>query len=337
VDGYYEYHGLDGPASFRGKDSPTNAYDTIGFRVALYCEVKDAPVVEEQAKVGELVTEKNKPYTKNGTAVIPVGFAIVPGLDDVSEGLVISDVANDTADTGNQFVWIPVDRTTFATKFKRTEGYYKGILQSYMSSSGEADATGVNSEITEDSSVVNEALAMYASVEANGGFYIGRYEAGTTEASGTGKRGDIIVKKGVDVYNNIGWSNSNTMTNVAGGAVEVSREMYKGKKTVSNENYGVVSTLCYGVQWDATLNFIDPNYITNEVNGKPNCQPTSYLVSSTGKGWYTDNSGNSVHKTGIDVDSQASNKVKNIYDMAGNVWEWTMESGSSNNRVDRGR
>ena len=43
------------------------------------------------------------------------------------------------------------------------------------------------------------------------------------------------------------------------------------------------------------------------------------------------------HLTGIDVDSNASNKVKNIYDMAGNVWEWTMESNSSDSRVTRGR
>jgi len=292
---------------------------------------------EEQAKVGELVTGKNKPYTKNGTAVIPVGFAIVPGLDDISQGLVISDVANDTANTGNQFVWIPVDRTTFATKFKRTVGYYNGSLDSILSSYGEADATGVNSDTTEDVSVVNEAIDMHASVKANGGFYIGRYEAGTTATIGTGKRGDIVVKKGATVYNNIGWSNSDDMTNVVGGAVEVSRGMYTDKKTSNNEDYGVVSTLCYSVQWDAALNFIDPNYITNEVEGKPNCQADSYLVNSIGKGWYSDNSGNSPHTTGEDVDSEASNKVKNIYDMAGNVMERTMESSSSCFRVMRGR
>jgi len=300
------------------------------------------PVVEEQVKVGEIVTGKNKPYTKNGTAVIPVGFAIVPGLDDVSQGLVISDVENDTEDTGNQFVWIPVDRTTFATKFKRTAGYQNGSLQS-MTNYAEADATGVNAKVTEDATVRDEAIAMYASVEANGGFYIGRYEAGneggtynseTKKWDGTSK---LVVKKGAPVYNYIGWSNSSTMTNVTGGAVEVARGMYAGKKTASNENYGVVSTLCYGVQWDAALNFIDPNYITNEVNGKPNCQAGTYLVNSTGKGWYSDNSGGSPHTTGEDVDSQASNNVKNIYDMAGNVREWTMESDSSYLRVIRGR
>ena len=132
------------------------------------------------------------------------------------------------------------------------------------------------------------------------------------------------------------------MTNVAGGAVEVARGMYdSSKKTTTNENYGVVSTLCYGVQWDAALNFIDSNYITNEVEveGKlqPNCATDSYVRKSAGKGWYSGVTGNSTHSTGIDVDAQASNKVKNIYDMAGNVWEWTMESSSSNNRAYRGR
>ena len=293
--------------------------------------------------VGEIVTEKNKKYTKNGTAVIPVGFAIVPGLDDVSKGLVISDKANDKNNEGNQFVWIPVDKKTFDAKFKRTEGYWNEELDSMLPDCGEADRTGVNSKITEDQSVLQEAVKMYTSVEANGGFYIGRYEAGTTQANGSGIRGEVVVKKGADVYDNIGWSDSNTMTNVKGGAVQVARGMYTGKKTANNEIYGVVSTLCYGVQWDAALNFIDPNYITNEVEveGKlqANCALDSYLVNSTGKGWYKDNCslGNPNHLTGVDVDSQASNKVKNIYDMAGNLLEWTMESYQSDYRIYRGR
>ena len=39
-------------------------------------------------------------------------------------------------------------------------------------------------------------------------------------------------------------------------------------------------------------------------------------------GWY---GGNSDYKTGIDIGESAANKVKNIYDMAGNVKEWTLE------------
>ena len=41
---------------------------------------------------------------------------------------------------------------------------------------------------------------MYASVEENGGFYIGRYEAGTTATSGTGARGKVVCKKGAYVH-----------------------------------------------------------------------------------------------------------------------------------------
>ena len=44
-------------------------------------------------------------------------------------------------------------------------------------------------------------------------------------------------------------SNSETMTVETGGAVEVARSLY----TKTDSNYGVVSTLTYGVQWDATL------------------------------------------------------------------------------------
>ena len=77
-------------------------------------EIKEDGViisVENTIEPGKIITSEqgNTAYTKNGTAIIPVGFGIVPGLDDVSEGLVISDVANDINDTGNQFVWIPVE------------------------------------------------------------------------------------------------------------------------------------------------------------------------------------------------------------------------------------
>ena len=54
----------------------------------------------EEAKVGEKVEGENKEYSNNGIAEIPVGFAIVPGLDDVSKGLVISDDEGDTEEEG---------------------------------------------------------------------------------------------------------------------------------------------------------------------------------------------------------------------------------------------
>ena len=78
------------------------------------------------------------------------------------------------------------------------------------------------------------------------------------------------------------------------------------------------------------MNFIDPNYITNaEAIGKPSCEETSYVRDSSNKGWYNQNAPTN---TGY-------YQVKNIYDLAGNVWEWTMESYRSiysSGRVFRG-
>ena len=57
------------------------------------------------------------------------------------------------------------------------------------------------------------------------------------------------------------------------------------------------------------------------------------------QGWgYEDNylSTNPSHLTGIDINSNKSNCVKNIYDLAGNVYEWTMESYDASSRIPRG-
>lgn len=242
----------------------------------------------------------------------------------------------------NQLVWIPVDSSPekFNRVFKRTEGYCDERLDSMLSDCGEADASGENShlkanEIEENSTTKQEAIAMYASVKNYGGFYIGRYEAGVKEnkrAPGAGIDDDVVIKKNKHVYNYIGWSNSDTMDVVDGGAVQKAREMTFDNSNIDSSK----TTLCYGVQWDAALNFIDPAYITKEVDGKQNCiTEASYVANSENKGWYSGVAGNENHKTGIDLSSKAC-CPRNIYDMAGNVFEWTMESYSLDLRVMRG-
>ena len=271
---------------------------------------------------GIIITGENKMYTKNGTAVIPKGFAIVPGLDDVSQGLVISDVANDTNNQGNQFVWIPV---TDMSKFVRQEGYFNGDLDFILLDCGEANAKGINIKVTESAETQIEAKAMYKSVQNNKGFYIGRYE------TSRGASGNAEVKKNRSVWTSIKWGDSMVNKGTT-GAVAKARAMYTDKNT-----YGVASTLCYGVQWDAALRFIDPDY-------------TGYARDSSKQGWYKDNYNNDntganntnpTHQTGIDLiykndNGNIANKKNNIYDMAGNVGEWTMESHNTSSRVERG-
>ena len=91
--------------------------------------------------------------------------------------------------------------------------------------------------------------------------------------------------------------------------------MYK-----SDGIHKVTSTLCYGVQRDAALNFIAPNYESGNSTG--------YVKDSAGKGNYSGN----IAITG----SKIAYQQKHIYDIAGNVWEWTMEAYDNNLRVYRG-
>lgn len=138
---------------------------------------------------------------------------------------------------------------------------------------------------------------MRKSVKKNQGFYIGRYEAGKDNEKNT------IVKKNSVLYNHIKWGNS--MTDPTGGAVELSKNFIKGKSYEEK----VTSTLVYGVQWDATIQFMDNGYITE------NHEPSSFIIDSTNVGHYS----GSIPP--IPPGSNENYKIKNIYDMAGNTRE----------------
>ena len=300
-------------------------------------------------KKGEILTENKSNYTdETGTAVIPGGFCVVKDSvenstdkNTVESGLVISDIAEDDLDNskhGNQFVWIPV---TDYSKFHLIEGYYNGSLQTYLSAETNPNREAGNATIAGSPGkpyVANnvagtaESIAMYKSVKDNGGFYIARFEAGITgtidnSSLETRTLADGSVKplsqKGVGVWNYIPWGGTSIVeasdnlpgNDSANGAVKVARSMYPATDTV----HKVTSTLCYGVQWDAALNFIDTNYETGNV------ADDSYVKDNTGTGNYS----SPLATTG----SKIAYQQKHIYDMAGNIWEWTMEAYGTVYRV----
>lgn len=255
---------------------------------------------------------------------IPDGFYHVEGTT-IEDGYVISDQEGDDLDNtakGNQFVWVPVENFS---EFVRRDGYSNGSVQNYVSklTCTEADMTGINSKLEETSKTKTEAQEMYKSVEKNKGFYIGRYETGK-------ENNNVVIQKGANPYCVVKWSSNGEMqetTGTTGGAVELSRNF------ANNKGYtNAVSTLIYGVQWDATMKWME-NVENSNVTG----DFTKYIQNSTGMGWYSDNySKNPSHLTGQDVDENKSNCIKNVYDLGGNLYEWTMESYATDKRVIRG-
>ena len=274
---------------------------------------------------GELGNSGGGSTTEDGVP-IPDGFYYVGGTKE--EGVVISDNPADenkgtshdaaTKMAGNQFVWIPVENDSL---FERYDSYRDGELFAGVTDMcSEPYAGGYANEEQE----FNE---MKARVLANNGFYVGRYEAGTTnpnrnEESGT--EDEVLIQQGKNVYNYVGWNNSetNAMNDETGGAVELAKNF-----DTANGYTSVTSTLIYGVQWDAIMNFIDSKYATE------NCDSNSFVVDSSGKGWYEQG------KPTV-TGSNENYAVKNIYDLGGNVAEWTMEAIEvvhSTFRVLRGR
>lgn len=198
----------------------------------------------------------------------------------------------------------------------------------------------------------NEATYEYTqmknSVTAYGGFYVARYEAGITDTSKQSTQDGTVKpvsKNSTNVWNNIPWGGTNSDIAIDGyqgndkasGAVKVARSMYPNTEKITEyalpetatNNTGVKSTLIYGVQWDAIMRWMKEIENTSATKTTPQ---NKYILDSTGMGNYSDSDDtNNPAATGTN-----NYEVKNIYDLAGNVIEWTMEAYDTRDRVYRG-
>ena len=252
----------------------------------------------------------------NGTKVpLPNGFYYVGG--DISTGLVISDKQGDTMNAsgtsmGNQFVWIPVTSEADLTRtlFDETTGQ---------------PTTGLTTDHTEPYSngyatEASEYNTMKIQVLKYGGFYIGRYEAGvndTTLRTKVTTNQTVVCKKGVAPYNYLSWGKAMndadsayipSSTTFNPDQVSTSGAVYLAKNFASQHNYtSVTSTLTYGCQWDAMCRYIGDSQRKT---------PTKDAPELTG--------------------SVSTDVSKNIYDLAGNCTEYTMEAYRADERNSRG-
>ena len=146
-------------------------------------------------------------------------------------------------------------------------------------------------------------------IKKYGGFYIGRYETTTSDgAEGTKTNVERVptCQKGKIVWTNISYTN----------AKKSSEKMYIGN------NLSVQSGLLTGKAWDRTC-----HWIKNDVE---KINSSSSLNDSRYYGNYK-NSESPANIMGYGIKQVAGSsekwKVKNIYDIAGNVFELTNESG----------
>ena len=247
------------------------------------------------------VTKNTEVTYPDGKVWIPEGFRISrDSAEKVQGGVVIEDK------DGNQFVWVPV--ATLAD-YKRTWYTGEGSFSNYSEALPEDEKT---------------------SVERYKGFYIGRYEAGDKESTGTTKATFRTSSSGAD--------NAVTIkaNQVPYNFVARTQAVSLAEGFATKQGYKAKTKLVSSYAWDTTIAFIEKtvnNYGSSSSQG-------NYYNTSVNYKDITDESKpekTKAENSSLLVATGQTTPVCNIYDMGGNVYEWTTESFSYTNDSCTGR
>ena len=273
-----------------------------------------------ESNVGKTYNKKDQEPTINGTYSLTI--TTTTGKTKTTKLEVHSLYKQD--------VWKAIDielsRTTIEAELKEMakeqgfsslEDYAKNMNFETVEKMIEVYTNYKKQEIIEEYKNYTDNDTDQESVKTYGGFYIARYEAGDGDANGTPRSSSssnsntVVSKKGAIVYNYISQPDSITRA----------ESMYTGK-----------SKLISGAGWDRTLNWLIETKAKTE---------NEVFVNSSSWGNYYDSTGNAKTNSGMNNMNYTTGrneawKANNIYDLAGNVFDWTTEASGSDARVYRG-
>ena len=285
-------------------------------------------------------TETTKPYMPGDT------FTVVAGTT-LDNGLTIQDAT----ENGNQYVWVEVPKTATVyptaglniTEFT-TDEYTKIEADLHTYTSTYRNETSFKDEWNED---INNSADWYTSeqytaqkqkmlksVYQNGGFWVAKYEAGLTEEN---KRTSETPALTI-----VPQSKANLVPYIYVTRTEAKKLAEMVTYTKGETTYK--GSLMFGVQWDLVLKFIETKKIATDAkivsklnsDSKDigNYYDNQWNITNTVAKYSTDN-GSTFNACPYQKTSNANvllttgavdrNCLMNIYDIAGNVWEWTLE------------
>ena len=284
--------------------------------------------------------DKKLPTGEGTTPYLPDNtFSYKEG--DLKNGLVIKDSA------GNEYVWVEVPKTsevypnagTKITSFTDTD--YETIDQdlhtytnayrngtSYKDVYSEDTTTGWFTE-TGDKSYDTAKQKMLKSVYEHGGFWVGRYEAGIEKEADIRKaKTDTVTLTPVTKQNMYPY-------------IYVTRTQAKvlAEKV---ESGNCTSSLMFGVQWDLVLKCIEKKgkatvkELTSNSTLKGNYKNNQWNIQNTNAKYSLDKGQSftacpyqkksTSEAVLLTTGADESFSMMNIYDIAGNVYEWTLEN-----------